>query len=417
MKCALGGRRAAVLVVVLLTTENAARADDNSQGQQPLQGIDLGASEFGFVVGMNSRQVLLVDNAPPLPDNTMNPHTFVWDRANGLKDIFPDPTYVVLPSGINAAGEVAGTLVADGASGGAFVWTAQGGIRLLPPLPDDTDSGASFINDLGEVAGTSTRPGPDGPVSRNVVWDSQGVPRLSSSDPTRSGADYFMTGFSNSDLVAGVYNFDPDNSIQHAFVIGRDGSFSDLNPFGAAFSKADDVSGFCVGGHYLDANWNTGAFVSFGGHATDLGPIAPFSTVQVNPWCDAVGTFSPDGVSSHAFLARTIGGAFIDLTPAGRIPKLVSSSVPTGTPGARSINQRGDVALNVLTRRAPGFFGLVSTGYVWSGGALTPLPPIRGDVHSFAVVINDLGWVAGQTGNSPFMQAPLRAVLWVPQSQ
>jgi probable HAF family extracellular repeat protein len=91
----------------------------------------------------------------------------------------------------------------------------------------------------------------------------------------------------------------------------------------------------------------------------------------------------------------------------GGVPTLSVIEIPMPADGvtmvARGINSRGDVA---------GYFTSNSgqtSGFVWSDGTLTTLPPLPGHTHSIAQDIGDSGLIAGYSG--PFT-SPDKAVVW-----
>jgi uncharacterized membrane protein len=75
-------------------------------------------------------------------------------------------------NGINAAGEVVGTSMANGKRT-AVIWDRDGIPRVLAPLPGDSESLGKAINNQGMAAGLSLGPG----GTRAVVWSRDGTPR------------------------------------------------------------------------------------------------------------------------------------------------------------------------------------------------------------------------------------------------
>jgi probable HAF family extracellular repeat protein len=85
-------------------------------------------------------------------------HAFLWDMVNGMTGLpAPAGTYTYA-AGINESGQVAGQVwYYDPLSGegpfSAFLWDATSGMTLLGAGPGYTDSGATGINDNGQVIG------------------------------------------------------------------------------------------------------------------------------------------------------------------------------------------------------------------------------------------------------------------------
>ena len=103
-------------------------------------------------------------------------HAFLWKRGR-MRDLGalggPFPARVQRQSAahaINERGQIVGETRFGEGRQRAFLWEA-GKMRLLRPLPGDTDSGATGINERGEVVGWSA-PSPDviGRSLHAVVW-------------------------------------------------------------------------------------------------------------------------------------------------------------------------------------------------------------------------------------------------------
>ena len=136
----------------------------------------------------------------------------------------------------------------------AVVWDPkQGTTRQLPPLPGDSTSSATAINQRGQVVGISGEC--DVAVGRKsathaVLWDGSSITDLGS-----LGGDYWRTpmAISNSGVVVGFTNppdGDFDGDSLRAFVWTHSGGMQDLGRFaGDQFSEALGVndSGQIVG--------------------------------------------------------------------------------------------------------------------------------------------------------------------------
>ena len=167
-------------------------------------------------------------------------------------------------AGVNNRGEVVGwaeTAVHDPTCHApqvlqfrAVVWDPkQGTTRQLPPLPGDSTSSATAINQRGQVVGISGEC--DVAVGRKsathaVLWDGSSITDLGS-----LGGDYWRTpmAISNAGVVVGFTNppdGDFDGDSLRAFVWTRSGGMQDLGRFaGDQFSEALGVndSGQVVG--------------------------------------------------------------------------------------------------------------------------------------------------------------------------
>jgi probable HAF family extracellular repeat protein len=84
-------------------------------------------------------------------------HAFIWDAANGMRDLGTLGGQYAKAYSINNAGSVTGTSnVATGfGNNHAFIWDATNGMRDIGTIAGDTSSG-SFINADGHIVGGST---------------------------------------------------------------------------------------------------------------------------------------------------------------------------------------------------------------------------------------------------------------------
>ncbi|MEY2510880.1 MAG: large repetitive protein [Verrucomicrobiota bacterium] len=84
-------------------------------------------------------------------------HAFIWDAANGMRDLGTLGGQYAKAYSINNAGSVTGTSnIATGfGNTHAFIWDAANGMRDIGTIAGDTSSG-SFINADGHIVGGST---------------------------------------------------------------------------------------------------------------------------------------------------------------------------------------------------------------------------------------------------------------------
>ncbi len=98
-------------------------------------------------------------------------HGFLWTNATGMVDLGtlngPDGTSDAFD--ISESGRVVGstTTSADPNNTHAYIWTQTTGMRLLPDLPGETDSGGFGINEAGQIIGFADTP--DG-RTHGILW-------------------------------------------------------------------------------------------------------------------------------------------------------------------------------------------------------------------------------------------------------
>jgi probable HAF family extracellular repeat protein len=109
------------------------------------QGIARAISENGLIAGSS------VAPFPAGPGGV--DHAFFWSKAEGMIDLTPNSVAGSIARGVNDAGQVVGEI--SGPSGGAFVWSAAGGITMisLPGAPAGFTNMAEDINESGQVCG------------------------------------------------------------------------------------------------------------------------------------------------------------------------------------------------------------------------------------------------------------------------
>jgi hypothetical protein len=110
----------------------------------------------GYALALNA----LNDSVGAARASNGETHAMLWPAAGGVQDLHTAPGTVSLALGINRHQQVVGTVYAStGAQG--FISLPLTGMLLLPPLPGDTESVATSINDAGTVVGWSSHPLPE----------------------------------------------------------------------------------------------------------------------------------------------------------------------------------------------------------------------------------------------------------------
>jgi len=160
----------------------------------------------------------------------------------------------------------------------AVVWGPKAGeIQQLPPLPGDTTSAATGINDREQVVGVS---GPcSAPTSRGVLWEQGAVTDLGNLGGVLNTIPWAINSQGH---VVGQSDLAGDTTL-HAFLWTKDGSMQDLSTLpGDSASLAFGINnkGEVVGGSCVDATLSScRAFLWQDGVMTDLNTLVkPGST-------------------------------------------------------------------------------------------------------------------------------------------
>ncbi|HVQ92759.1 MAG TPA: hypothetical protein VMU51_17125 [Mycobacteriales bacterium] len=132
-----------------------------------------GINERGDIVGISGDRAVL------------------W-RGGRVVDLAASTGSAGAATDVNEQGDVVGAVQVAGTNQ-AFLWQ-RGRMTMLPPLPGDQGSGATAVNDRGEVVGYS-----DEIVRRPVLWRSGGRPV----DLTGTGM-FEVTGLDNSGRLIGT---------------------------------------------------------------------------------------------------------------------------------------------------------------------------------------------------------------------
>lgn len=206
-------------------------------------------------------------------DGTVTRHAFSWDRSEGLRELLPLGGTFAEAAAINAAGQIAGRSS-----------NAQGTLRAVVWQPDrsatDLGGGEAYgINAAGEVVGTTVANG----VQVAFFWSpAAGMQLITSSAPSYPldiNADGVVVGFFNS---AGG---------QRAFSWSLSGGFVDLTPLVGEPATAWGINdlGQIVGGAAGNAFLLRGGTVEWisAGQATQTFAIDINDQSQVYGACDA----------------------------------------------------------------------------------------------------------------------------------
>ena len=142
------GRRTAAHAVLW---ENGAVTDIGAGTlQAPFWNTPMAINERGDVVGFAG---------DPADETGGVTHAFLWTREGGMRLLDPGPADNSTATGINAQREVVGYFVAGNGALHGFVWDARNGMRDLNDLKQDYPNVialATDINDAGEIVGRAT---------------------------------------------------------------------------------------------------------------------------------------------------------------------------------------------------------------------------------------------------------------------
>jgi probable HAF family extracellular repeat protein len=307
------------------------------------QTIDLAARGLGgpnsFGVGLNEKGVVVgvAETSESDPENLCGYGTglrcvpFWWQNGimNRLPTLGGNNGGV---SAINKSGAIAGlaqTAARDADCPApnfhdyeAVVWgPAPGQVRALRPLPGDTVGVAFWINDRGQVVGTSgtcANTLPYGVIvgPHAVLWDSDGTPIDLGNLGGTVDVSLFAVGtraiyINNDGVVVGGAAL-AGNKTSHAFLWTRDAGMKDLGVVAGDYNSgalAINDRGEVVGVSN-DADGNGRAFIWRNGLMTDLNALAPADSPLylifasgINDRGEIVGFGATATGDVHAFLA------------------------------------------------------------------------------------------------------------------
>ncbi len=134
-------------------------------------------------------------------------HAVIWDNGVPTRiDDFGGHAWNT-PTAINNDGVVVGFSLPAAQDGTrfyrAFVWTKEGGTRMLDQIPGDVRSGAFGINDDGQIVGFSRTAGA---VLRAVIWENADASIKNLNDFAAPGSPYLLIAgdINNSGRIAGA---------------------------------------------------------------------------------------------------------------------------------------------------------------------------------------------------------------------
>ncbi len=217
----------------------------------------------------------------------------------------------------------------------AVVWgPAPGQIRELRPLPGDTVGVAFWINDRGQVAGTSgtcANTLPNGVIvgPHAVLWDSDGTPidlgNLGGSvDVSLVAVGTRAIYINNTGEVVGGAAL-AGNKTAHAFLWTRDAGMKDLgvlpgddNSGGLAINDRGEVVGVSndTQGNGRAFIWRNGLMTDLNAHAPSDSPLYLVFASGINDRGEIVGFGATQTGDIHAFLATPNNG-LASLKPLG----------------------------------------------------------------------------------------------------
>jgi len=334
---------------------------------------------------------------------------FIWDEANGYRELPSDPGTQTVLSDINNIGQIVG-YTNPGAGEKPFIY-ADGTMTILP-IGGANRAQAVAINDVGQIVGFSSGGTTDD--TRVLVWerDSTGDWQVTQ----LPGLSDHHTGFTDiNDLgqIVGHAGFGKSPWEQHAALwqkVSGAWQLTDLDSLGFGNSNASAINNLGqVVGRAEIINGGHRAFVWENGIMTDLGALestTPFSrATDINDLSMIVGISNDPGNagSNTAVLWKQLEGVWQieDIDPDNQVPGW-------GVSRAYHINNAGLIAGETYSSDYGGF--------VWSeiqGLRLLPLL-LGGDraiVNGSRRAMNEQGYLIGRATVSYSLE-PLHAVLW-----
>jgi len=348
------------------------------------QGVIVGTSENGEIdplTGGNATRAVLWKNGQIMDLGSLggNQNIAFWINNYGQiagwgTNNVPDP-FSIIDSLFFAT--------ANGTQTRAFLWD-NGKIRDLGTL-GGTDAAASFINDLGQVAGTSytsTIPNPVTglPPADPFLWEppSPGFPKGRMIDlGSFGGANGFSNALNNQGQVIGGSSI-PANPGACFFLV----FFPDCHPFLWSQGTLIDLNTSTVGGKPLSADWFN--------DATEIVGAADFSAMGGSPY-DAY--LWRNGVATD--LGHLTGDCFSRAWGINSLGQVVGDSL------------KCDNQSSLVNDLANGFFRDFHHAFLWENGSIvdlnTLIPPNSsldlvetGPLSQvFAPNINDAGEIVG----------------------
>jgi probable HAF family extracellular repeat protein len=226
-------------------------------------------------------------------------HAFIWSSGTGMVDIDDPANMESGASKINDAGQVVGRTH----STDAFIWSSSTGMQVLPNL--GISMGASGVNNLGQVVGEYMV---NDTIFRGYVWDTlNGIQDIGTLGGPRARA----TGINNLGQVTGMSG--PSLSVSRSILWAQGTGMQDLGTIGGEGSLGQDINdaGQIVGIDVLPGQIERGfIWTSSSGmqHLDNLGYLHTEPTA-INNFGQAVGIlFQPNPSVLRAFIWSEYGG-------------------------------------------------------------------------------------------------------------
>jgi probable HAF family extracellular repeat protein len=266
-------------------------------GTSIVQIVPFGSAQAGAIALNNAGQVA----GSALFDGDPRGHAYVWSKSGGAIDL---GTLAGIGSGatdINNRGEVTGNSVSANSFPHAFRWSAATGIEdlgLLPGAPSFSFTNATAIGDSGLIAGWGTSASGNGHA---FAWTRKtGTIDLG----TLGGSFSFANGVNAKGQVVG-YASTPGN-VAHAFVWSRHGGMRDLGTGSGleSFAAAINDNGQVIGAINYPAGPQRAFSWTRAGGITLLGTLGgPGSNaLAINDKGQVVGGSNTRGGDMHAFV-------------------------------------------------------------------------------------------------------------------
>ncbi len=319
------------------------------------------------------------------------------DRYTAL-EISPPGGTVCFANGVNASGQVVGTINTDltGQAGRGFVTGPNGaGVRLIDTLGGDQSTLAA-INDDGRAVGSATTVNN---ASRNAILVEPGTSTpidLGGMGGKYSGA----SDINKKGRVVGGAQLPDQTFAGFITAKGSPQTMVSLGQNNYAFSLTDDGT---VVGESVTGNFTGSAAFITGPNATGMRQLASLGgsmtyATSVNRNKEVVGAgSSPDGTSTHGFVTDADGANLRDLGVPGMVV------VPA------KINNKGMIVGTVLNWPAavPQYAFLATRfGKYWDLNSLVALG--QGRILWQASGINDKGQIAAtSTDNKCYLLTPV----------
>jgi probable HAF family extracellular repeat protein len=267
-------------------------------------------------------------------------HAFIWDAANGMRDLGTLGGQYAKAFSINNSGAVTGLSQIPTGFGNmhAFIWDATNGMRDIGTIAGDSSSG-NFINADGHVAGSSTINNFDN-RSHAFLYDGA-MHDLGSLGPDAFESDRSAAYGVNlyDEVVGSAYRPYTGGALYQIAFVYRSGTMFDLemqvdNPDYRLYSAVsiNDRGEILVQAIHTPTNTNRAVIL------TPSSVVSPSPTPTPTPTPSPNATPSPTPISSTptpspAPVASPTPTATATATPTSR-PTATPTSTPTATPSA-----------------------------------------------------------------------------------